>query len=279
MGRLVLDLAPDLWRCSLDPTQFEAAVLNMLVNARDALSSGGTVTISTRNFSVSEGQEPPLPGMTPGSYVQLSIGDTGVGMSPETLNHAFEPFFTTKEVGKGSGLGLSQVFGFVKQSGGYIQLDSRLGQGTTVRIYLPKLAESDISGEKRDSPVARHDGRETILVVEDNEDVLEMALETLVSIGYQTLVARNGPEALALLEREQSVDLLFSDVVMPMGMSGIELARHARQRFPGLRVLLTTGYAASVGGLDDQARDVDVLLKPYRKTALAAKIKAVLERT
>jgi CheY-like chemotaxis protein len=273
-----LALDPALWSCQIDPAQFEAAVLNLVVNARDAMPAGGRVRIETRNITLGRRAAAAIPALPPGPYVLVSVSDNGTGMPAAVLQHAMEPFFTTKEIGKGTGLGLSQVYGFVRQSGGQVQIDSAPGRGTTVRLYLPR---SDAVRERRPetSPQRRAThGSERVLVVEDDADVREVVRETLSSLGYHVFVTNNGPEALKVLEHDGPFDLLFTDLVMPNGMSGLELARAARQRCPELRVLLTSGYAPDPALSDElQAGRLDILRKPYRQTTLAMKVRAALE--
>jgi CheY-like chemotaxis protein len=213
--------------------------------------------------------------------VLLAVSDNGVGMSPEVLERAFEPFFTTKEVEKGTGLGLSMVYGFVKQSGGHIKIYSEVDHGTTVKIYLPCAdgAEMVEPGPKA-TETATARGHELILVVEDNEGMRNVTLKQLRDLGYRTLEAENAKQALAILESHAEIDLLFTDIVMPGGMNGIELAREASMRRPGLRILLTSGYTAHAmtNGYHD-IKGLELLSKPFRKTDLGARLKALLERS
>ncbi len=271
-----LRLQPEIWTCFTDPVQFEAAVLNLAANARDAMDLSGRLTIASENVTAGgsgEGID-----LAAGEYVVVSVSDTGCGMSADVLARAFEPFYTTKDVGKGTGLGLSQVYGFAKQSGGAARIESRRGLGTTVRIYLPRKdglpAEQDGLADRL---FAAARGRATVLVVEDDIDVREMTVAILSDLGYRTLVAQTGPEALALLRNENAVDLLFTDIVMPAGMSGIDLARAASRLRPGLKVLLTSGYAGSVlpEALSAGA-EFPFLAKPYRAPTLEAKLSETL---
>ncbi len=274
---IVLHLQDALWLTRTDAAQFEAAVLNLSANARDAMDGSGRragcLTIATENVAIGGVEGSDLPA---GDYVVFSISDTGCGMSAAVLERAFEPFYTTKEVGKGTGLGLSQVYGFAKQSGGSARIESMPGRGTTVRIYLPRIeGKSTHAGSSKDRPQATPAGTATILVVEDDLDVREMIAGALPLLGYRISVAANGPEALAVLRRDKTVDLLFSDVVMPERMSGIELARTARRLRPGLRVLLSSGH------VDDKQSDViraefPFIAKPYRPLTLARKLEEVL---
>jgi signal transduction histidine kinase len=279
---LEISLAPDAWTSRLDPSHLEASLLNLTVNARDAMPSGGTLTISTANAEIVErgtiGARVCFPDViAPGQYLRLAVADTGIGMDAEVVGRAFEPFFTTKDIGKGSGLGLSQVYGFVKQSGGYIAVDTARGVGTTFSLYLPRSrGDADAAPPDDAGDVAR--GSETILLVEDNEMVLYAALEIIEELGYRVHHALDAAGALAILRRGETVDLLFTDVVMPHGMSGIELAREARRQHPGLPVLLASGYAAQEMAQSGFAGEFPVIAKPYRRAELATRLRQVLER-
>jgi CheY-like chemotaxis protein len=215
-----------------------------------------------------------------GQYVSISVSDTGIGMDAETAARAFEPFFTTKPVGRGTGLGLSQVYGFVKQSGGHVKIYSEVGQGTTVKIYLARLISSADALAEADivDPALDGDGSETILVVEDDDDVRTYSIEVLRELGYRVIEAHDGPSALRLLERQTSLELLFTDVVLPGGMTGAQLAEQARLLRPSLRVLFTTGYARNAiihhGRLD---KGVRLITKPFGSSELAAKVRDVLD--
>jgi PAS domain S-box-containing protein len=271
------DLAADLAPALVDPAQLQAAVLNLVVNARDAMPRDGRLSIETRNVVV-DAQTPLVTSdMSPGAYVVLAVCDNGSGMPPETAVRAFEPFFTTKEVGKGTGLGLSQVYGFARQSGGWATIDSEPGEGTTVRIYLPRGGDALATATARGAETSWPGHGETILVVEDDPNVIETTVSMLESLGYRTVVATTGRAALVILERGEKVDLIFSDVVMPGGVNGLELAREAAQKYPELGLLLATGYA---GSHDDAERalkaNLPLLNKPYERAELAAKVRQVL---
>lgn len=272
-------LSAGLWQVEADPNELEAAVLNLAVNARDAMPDGGRLTIETANTYIDESYAASHAEVTPGQYVAISVSDTGIGMDAGTIAQAFEPFFTTKPVGQGTGLGLSQVYGFVKQSGGHVKIYSELGQGTTVKIYLPRLAAevaADQPGEETFVPEGAND--ETVLVVEDDDDVRTYSVEVLRELGYRVLEAHDGPSALRLLERQARVDLLFSDVVLPGGLTGAQVAAQAKALRPGLKVLFTTGYARNAiihhGRLD---KGVQLITKPFSASDLAARIRDVLD--
>ncbi|MBL6082691.1 response regulator [Belnapia sp. T18] len=271
-----LDLAPDLDPARVDPGQLEATVLNLVVNARDAMPGGGRVRIETRNARLSAAELADMPEVAPAAYLQIAVGDTGTGMDETTRARAFEPFFTTKEVGKGTGLGLSQVYGFARQAGGHVRLLSAPGQGTTVEIYLPRSEERTPVRHAEDrAPPREATGGEVVLVVEDEPAVLDMAVESVRELGYGTLAARDAAEALEHLQSGERIDVLFSDVVMPGGVDGIQLAERARRLRPDLRILLTSGYSASVVG-HEIPKGLPLLLKPYVREDLAAKLTLVV---
>ncbi|MGH7045976.1 MAG: PAS domain S-box protein [Stellaceae bacterium] len=270
-----LRLQPGVWTSLTDPAQFEATILNLAANARDAMGISGRLTVATANVAAAgsgDGID-----VEPGDYVMVSISDTGCGMSAEVLARAFEPFYTTKEVGKGTGLGLSQVYGFAKQSGGAARIESRTGLGTTVHIYLPRRDEPAARPEvSLNALVPADQSGKTVLVVEDDPDVRELIVTMLADLGYRTLVAQTGPEALALLHRERVVDLLFTDVIMPGGMSGIDLARTASRLRPDLRILLTSGYAGAAHEAQAPSGEFQFLAKPYRAPTLEKKLRETL---
>ena len=277
--QFVARLAPLPLAANIDAPQFETALLNLAVNARDAMPRGGRLSIATGREAVDRRRAEAMSDVVPGDYVVVAVTDTGEGMTPSVLARALEPFFTTKEVGRGSGLGLSQVYGFVRQSGGHVEIGSRPGGGTTVTLYLPLAAlaaPSSSSMPDRERQIGRSLGR--VLVVEDDTEVLDVAVESLHRIGYDVITAPNGPEALAILRREPAIDILFSDVVMPGGMNGIELARTASRLRPQLRVLLVSGYPTP-GLPTSQARggglEFAFLNKPYRSAELAAALRAL----
>jgi CheY-like chemotaxis protein len=267
---VVITCSLNLWLCSVDRAQFENSILNLAFNARDSMPTGGRLAISLHNAVLGESDEGP----PPGDYVLVSVADTGTGIAQDQLDRVFEPFYTTKEVGHGTGLGLSQVYGFVKQSGGHVRLESTVGAGTTVMIYLPKAAGIPVG---REMPALLGEelaqGRETVLLVEDDQGVLEVVAAMIEELGYRVLTAQNGPEALSMLERGEPIDLLFTDLVMPHGISGGELAQRARQLRPELKILLGSGYSAR---MSPAAGDLPILGKPYRQAELATKLRAVL---
>ena len=273
-GEIDIDmrLAEGLGNTSVDRSQFETALVNLCINARDAMPAGGRLVIETGNVSFVPGTDGEI---APGDYVMLSVTDSGTGMPADVASRAFDPFFTTKDVGKGSGLGLSMVHGFVHQSKGHVDIKSQVGWGTTVRIYLPKVegATEQLAAPGEAAPR----GKERILLVEDNDEVRFHVSAMLASLGYEVTSAASGREALELLDRVGEVDLLFTDVVMPGGMNGREVAEEIRRARPGLRVLFTSGYAE--GALQNDGRlEAGVLLlpKPYRKRDLAQKVREAL---
>lgn len=274
------DLAPLLWNARLDPVQAEMAILNLLMNARDAMPTGGRIVITTTNRQVvAEAADAPAD-LLMGPYAVLSITDTGSGMPREVLARALDPFFTTKEAGRGTGLGLSMAYGFMRQSNGGLTITSEEGKGTTVTLFFPATDQEGVLA--RCAPAPRTEvmqrGRETVLVVEDQPDIAALATAILVEHGYRVLAAPNGDSALAMLEEGAHVDLLFSDLIMPGAMNGVMLAREARKRFPHLRVLLATGFAAEVVERDGSlAGEFEILGKPYRRTELLSRIRDVLD--
>ena len=272
-----LVLSREALAVSVDAPQFETVLLNLVVNARDAMPKGGRLTIATSRETIDAKRAAQMPNIEPGDYVAITVMDNGEGMTPEVVSRAFEPFFTTKEVGRGSGLGLSQVYGFVAQSGGHVVLDSAPGAGTTVTLYLPAVAAPATVPETIElEQIAPGLGR--VLVVEDDPEVLDVTVETLRTMGYEVLTAGDGPSALAVLRRESEIDILFSDIVMPRGMNGVELARTALRLRPQLRVLLASGYPMSALSAT-QGIDTDpgfaFLSKPYRGSELAEALRAL----
>ena len=254
--------------------------LGTCANARDAMPRGGKLTIETGNASLDDAYANAHEEVKPGQYVMIAVSDTGIGMTKEILARAFEPFYTTKEIGKGTGLGLSQVYGFIKQSGGHIKLYSEAGEGTTVKLYLPRLyATNDAPANLSAVPEVVASGNEsaTILLVEDDEQVRSFTAEMLAALGYRVTLASNGQEALQALVQYDHIDLLFTDVGLPNGMNGRQLAEEARRIRPGIKVLFTTGYARNAivhhGRLDP---GVELILKPFTEADVAEKIYKIL---
>jgi signal transduction histidine kinase len=273
-----IHLDPTIDPVRLDPSQFQSAVLNLCVNARDAMSDAGKLKIKTQNLKIVEDTNA-YPDAPPGAYVVVSISDTGAGMDESTLGRAFEPFFTTKDIGSGTGLGLSQVYGFCRQAGGFARITSRVGEGTTVAMYLPR---SNDKPERNSAglalPLRRAADGEVILVVEDEPAVLEMAVESLSDLGYHTLDATDANSALAILRSSARIDMLFSDVVMPGGMNGVQLSVEAKRLRPDLKILLSSGYTGAALGGSGLPDDMPILNKPYRREDLATKLRMVLSR-
>jgi len=271
-----------IWPVEIDVNQMENALLNLAVNARDAMPDGGKLTIEVANTHIDEDYAAQEAEVSPGQYVLISVSDTGQGMDEDVLSHAIEPFFTTKEVGRGTGLGLSMVYGFIKQSGGHIRVYSERGHGTTVKIYLPRfygpLPDNDTGTVSRATPVCG--GDETVLVCEDDDKVRAYTVDVLKELGYRVMEADNGAAALQALEMaSEPIDLLFTDVILPGGMTGADIAQQARAQQPGLRILFATGYARNAiihhGRLDP---GVELLTKPFTYAELAAKVRDMLDR-
>jgi PAS domain S-box-containing protein len=267
----VVDLDRKAHNAVIDSARFESALLNLVVNARDAMPEGGLLAITSANVSVDSGQvaAPGAVVLPPGEYVKVTVADTGIGMPPEVVARAFEPFFTTKEVGKGTGLGLSQVYGFIKQSGGEVVIESKPGAGTAISIYLPAVVEAASEGD------AVH--TECVLIVEDEPDLMDVAASLFTSMGYDVVTAASGREAIEVLER-RDVDILFTDVVMPNGMNGIELASYTREHYPKTKIMLASGYPLPAlkqrhgSGLNEFA----FVNKPYRLSDLARTLRSAI---
>jgi signal transduction histidine kinase/CheY-like chemotaxis protein len=276
--RLETALASELWSTLTDASQLESAVVNLCVNSRDAMPEGGRLTLETGNVTLDEAYAAANMDARPGDYVMIAVADSGTGMAPEVIARAFDPFFTTKGTGKGTGLGLSQVYGFVRQSEGHVSIESRLGAGTTVRIFLPRYrgALPAPAIDAQDAPAPRNN-QELVLVVEDEEGVRSMSVEALRNLGY-TVIAAHGPEhALGLVESGVAPHLLFTDVVMP-GMSGRVLAERVKERQPAIKVLFTTGYSRGTALVDDAGdRRAPLLCKPFTVEQLAVKIRSALD--
>ena len=277
--RLETVLSGGLWRAHVDPNQLENVILNLAINGRDAMPAGGRLTIETANGHLDAHYVALHLGVPAGQYVMIAVSDTGTGMPPDVIAKAFDPFFTTKEIGKGTGLGLSQVYGFVKQSGGHVKIYSEPGQGTTIKVYLPRLTASDVGVETASirEPVPLGEIQEVVLVVEDEPLVRQFSVDALTALGYQVLEADGAPAALRLLDTHPNIALLFTDVVMP-DVNGAKLAEEARRRRPDLPVLFTTGYTRNAvvhnGVLDN---GVELIGKPFTVEELATRVRAVIE--
>ncbi|MDU3127920.1 MAG: ATP-binding protein, partial [Bradyrhizobium sp.] len=271
---LAHDSAPAL----IDPRQLSTAILNLALNARDAMPDGGKLTLETKNVVLDEDYARLNNDVKPGNYVMIAVSDTGQGIPPALMDKVFEPFFTTKDAGKGSGLGLSMVYGFVKQSNGHVKIYSEPDHGTTVKLYLPRAAEAPVLPVADTGRPAVARGDETILVVEDDALVRDYVVAQVRRLGYRTLSASNAVEGLALIDNPERIDLLFTDVIIPGGMNGRQLALEAEKRRPGLKVLYTSGYTENAivhhGRLD---ADVLLLAKPYLSADLARMIRTALE--
>jgi CheY-like chemotaxis protein len=267
----------DLWTCEADPSQLESAILNLAINARDAMPDGGNLTIETDNVNLDEHVAAQAE-ITPGQYVMVAVTDTGDGIPQDIINQVFDPFFTTKEAGKGSGMGLSMIYGFVRQSDGHVTIYSEQGVGTTVKLYLPRSSaapEELRHVNPEDIPEARG---ETILVVEDDPAVRRLSVLLLSELGYKVLEAADGPSALVVMETSAHIDLLFTDVVLPAGMRGPDLAAAVLRRQPGIAVLYTSGYTENAivhhGRLDE---GIALLNKPFRRRGLAVKVREAID--
>jgi len=272
-------LVGGLWRAFADPNQLEVAIVNLAVNARDAMPNGGKLTIETANIHLDEIYAAAQAEVLPGQYVLVAVTDTGVGMTPEVRAKAFDPFFTTKDVGHGTGLGLSQVYGFVKQSRGHVKIYSEVGEGTTVKIYLPRHhSEAEDEVEAPMPSIARGRRSETVLVVEDDADVRTYSTDCLRELGYNVLEAPHARAALQVLDANPDIAVIFTDIGLPGGMNGRELAEEARKRHPTIKVLFTTGYARNAivhdGRLDP---GVELLTKPFTQAALGAKLRDIID--
>ena len=270
-------LAEDAWTALADPNQLATAVLNLAINARDAMPNGGKLALETNNVYLDENYADMNSEVTPGNYVMIAVSDTGTGIPAALLERVFEPFFTTKEVGRGTGLGLSMVFGFVKQSGGHVKIYSEEGHGTSVKIYLPRATGLHQTAAEAQVSADIEGGKETVLVVEDDSLVRRYVMTQIESLGYTTLEAANASDALQIVDNVATIDLLFTDVIMPGNMNGRQLVDEALKRRPGLKTLYTSGYTENAivhhGRLDS---GVLLLAKPYRKSELARMIRLAL---
>ena len=268
--------ADGLWPAIVDPTQVDDAIVNLAINARDAMPAGGTLTIETRNVSLDEDYAASHVEVTPGEYVMLAVSDTGAGMSPDVVARAFEPFYTTKEEGHGTGLGLSQVFGWIKQSGGHIKIYSELGHGTTIKLYLPR-AQQRGNAKAVEPDAVTLTGNETVFVVEDNPNVRRTVIRQLRDLGYRTIEAESGMEALRLVRDGTAFDLVLTDVVMPGGMTGYQLADLVAAERPGSHILFTSGYTELAAASGHGVRTEGLLSKPYRKQDLGRAVRLALD--
>jgi CheY-like chemotaxis protein len=262
-----------LWRTLCDPNQLESALLNLAINARDAMPDGGRLTITTANARV-DGIDADAPALLPGDYIRVDVSDTGIGMSPEVAARAFDPFFTTKPIGQGTGLGLSMIYGFARQSNGHVLIDSKLGAGTSVKLYLPRhhgdAAEERVSSAVDDEVAATG---ETVLVVEDEPVVRGVIIEMLHDHGYRVLEAVDGPSGLRILRLDRRIDLLVTDVGLP-GMNGRQLADQARETRPDLKILFITGYAENVAIADGFLQPgMEMITKPFDLDNLSRRIR------
>jgi len=271
-------LTPELWLTRADPSEVENAVLNLVINARDAMPRGGRMVVETRNAAFDDGEI--ASGVRKGKFVVISVTDTGVGMLPEVAARAFEPFFTTKPTGRGTGLGLSTIYGFAQQTGGHVTLYSEVGKGTTVSLYLPRAADLTDPGEMQvqEDEIIFARNSETVLVVEDNPDVREVTLERIEGLGYVVLEAASAPEAIKVLEANPDVQLVLTDVVMPGGMSGFELAQWIGENRPGVAVVCTSGFAEGASGQQGMGHPpaCAMLHKPYGRAELSKVLTAAL---
>ena len=278
--KVTTTLAPNLWPTLADPTQIGEVLLNLALNARDSMPHGGRLAIETTNAHLDRQDVAGNTEAGAGDYVVLAVTDTGTGMAPEVIERAMEPFFTTKPVGFGSGLGLSMAYGFARQSGGDLRIYSEVGVGTTIRLYLPRAREDNGAEEAEEAEVPAPDpgGSEAILLVDDNTTLRDVTQRHLAALGYHVSTAASGPAGLAILRSGATFDLLFTDVVMPDGLSGYDLAEAARHLQPSLKLLFTTGYARDLSMDADAMRDRwPVLRKPYRRQDLAKAVRAVLD--
>jgi len=274
-------IAEDLWATEIDNGDFCDALLNLCINARDSITGHGKLTIETRNVTIDENFCKQNPGLSPGQYIELAIGDTGEGIADELKDRIFEPFFTTKDQGKGTGLGLAMVYAFVSRSNGYIKCESEVGIGTTFHIYLPKKNGTQLTQQQSDEQIeTMPDGDECILVIDDEEPLRDLAQRILEAKGYRVLTASDGRQALQQLAAHPEIDLLFSDIVMPNGINGYELAEKAIELRPDIKILFTSGFAEKAESRNEHVRfNTSMLNKPYRQTDLLKQIRATLDNT
>ncbi|HEY0096379.1 MAG TPA: ATP-binding protein, partial [Archangium sp.] len=270
--------AEGLWHTLCDPHQLENALLNLVINARDAMPSGGRLTLETENTWLEAGDPTTPRELAPGAYVRIRVTDTGSGMPPDVIARAFEPFFTTKPLGQGTGLGLSMIYGFARQSEGHVRIDSEVGKGTSVTLFLPRfVGEAPEEGTVAGAPVAARAEGETVLVVEDEPLLRELVLEILGELGYRTIEAADGPEGLKVVQSKKRIDLLVTDIGLP-GLNGRQLADAARELRPGLKVLFMTGYAENaVFGTGYLDSSMQMITKPFDPDALATRVREMFE--
>ncbi|MCK5041678.1 MAG: response regulator, partial [Sphingomonadales bacterium] len=275
---LAVELDNNLWPVETDISQLENALLNMSINSRDAMPRGGKLIIKTSNINVKKGFIKQHPEFQTGDYVLLEVSDTGTGMDAKTLKKVFEPFFTTKEVGKGSGLGLSMVYGFAKQSGGQVVIVSDVGIGTSIKIYLPRAKATEVNVKKVEKGLSNLTGSETILLVEDDDGVRKVFVRLLDNLGYNVLAARDGDEAIKILGDIEHIDMLLSDVVLPGAISGPEIGKIAQQHFPNIKILYVSGYTEDNHIIQDIEDDnVNLLSKPFEPSELSSKIREIID--
>jgi CheY-like chemotaxis protein len=276
--RVTVSLGEGLGQCLIDPTEFQASMLNLAINAKDAMAEGGSLTITTAAAQFDEPASGASEMVRAGNYVMVAITDTGHGMPPEVRERAFDPFFTTKDVGKGTGLGLSQVFGFVRQSGGQVAIESEVGTGTTVRLYLPLTEASEMPEAIAALRAPKAIEARMVLVVEDNADVRTLMNDMLQDIGCVVLEAETGPAALRLLDSGVAVDAVITDVVMPDGMSGLQLACEIRSRSPRVGIVVTSGMTAFTAPASEIFQGIPVLQKPFRRDDLLSALEVALKQ-
>jgi nitrogen-specific signal transduction histidine kinase len=277
---MTMNSAPELWTTLVDPNQLENALLNLCINARDAMPDGGKLKIETANRTL-DGVEAFSFEMRAGDYVCLSVADTGTGMSDEVVQRAFDPFYTTKPLGQGTGLGLSMIYGFAKQSGGQVRISSTLGSGTTIHLFLPRHSEQEktVDSSAVFSSAPRAGAGETVLIVDDEPSVRMLITEVLAELGYTAIEAADGASALQVLRSDTRIDLLVTDVGLPGGMNGRQLADYGRTARPTLKILFITGYAEKAAmGMDGLDRGMAILTKPFAMDGLAARIKELILR-
>lgn len=278
---MVLHLDPDLGKVNADLVQIEQVIMNLIVNARDAMPKGGRLTITTANIGLAADSEGFRPVMRAGPYVTISFTDTGLGMNEETQARLFEPFFTTKELGRGTGMGLSIIYGVVQQSGGNVSVQSELGQGSTFEVFLPRVVDLSHPVGRRSRPANDGGvaGTETILVVEDDDALRELVSSMLTTVGYRVLTAGSGVEALAIIDGGEHFELLLSDVVLRGSMDGPEIARQLKAKRPDLKVLFMSGYSEMfVAGPNDGGSNVELLEKPFSADGLRGRVRDILSR-